>query len=106
TITLPDGSTLTPRSDAYVQTQICTNAAIPAIGYTALSSCSGGYTLLNARLQYATRDRNWTAAFGVENLTNKFYYLNKFDLTAFGEPTVEGQPGAPRQWYLTLRRNF
>jgi iron complex outermembrane receptor protein len=106
TITLPDGSTLTPRYDVYIQTQICTGAAVPAIGYTGLSSCSGGYTLHNARLQYSTKEQHWTAAFGVENLTNKFYYLNKFDLTAFGEPTVEGQPGAPREWYLTLRRNF
>ena len=28
------------------------------------------------------------------------------DLTAFGEPTVEGQPGKPRTWYLMVRRNF
>ncbi len=106
TINLPDGSTLTPRYDAYLQTQICTGAAVPAIGYTGLSSCSGGYTLHNARIQYATKDQHWTAAVGVENFTNKFYYLNKFDLTAFGEPTVEGQPGPPREWYLTVRRNF
>jgi iron complex outermembrane recepter protein len=106
TLTLPDGSTLSPRYDAYVQTQICSGAAIPAIGYTGLSSCTGGYTLHNVRLQYSTRSRTWTAAVGIENLTNHFYYLNKFDLTAFGEPTIEGQPGQPREWYLTLRRNF
>jgi iron complex outermembrane receptor protein len=106
TLTLPDGSTISPRYDAYVQTRICSGAAIPAIGYTGLSSCSGGYTLHNVRLQYSTRSRAWTAAVGIENLTNHFYYLNKFDLTAFGEPTIEGQPGQPREWYLTLRRNF
>jgi len=99
TFTLPDGSTLTPRYDAFVQTQICTGAG-------GLSSCSGGYTLHNARLQYATKENTWLVAFGVENLTNHFYYLNKFDLTVFGEPTVEGQPGPPREWYLTARRNF
>ena len=99
TFTLPDGSTLTPRYDAYVQTQICTGAG-------GLTSCSGGYTLHNARLQYATKENTWTVAFGVDNLTNHFYYLNKFDLTVFGEPTVEGQPGPPREWYLTARRNF
>jgi iron complex outermembrane receptor protein len=106
TLTLPDGSTLSPRYDAFVQTQICSGAAIAAIGYTGLSSCSGGYTLHNVRLQYTTRSRTWSAAVGIENLTNHFYYLNKFDLTAFGEPTIEGQPGQPREWYLTLRRNF
>jgi iron complex outermembrane recepter protein len=103
---LPDGSTITPRYDAFVQTQICTGAANPAAGYTGLASCSGGYTLHNIRLQYATKENSWTVAVGIENLTNHFYYLNKFDLTAFGEPTVEGQPGPPREWYLTARRNF
>jgi iron complex outermembrane receptor protein len=106
TFTLPDGSTLVPRYDVFVQTKICTGAAIPAIGYTGLTSCSGGYTLHNVRLQYTTHDHTWMAAVGIENLTNHFYYLNKFDLTGFGEPTVEGQPGPPREWYLTVRRNF
>jgi iron complex outermembrane recepter protein len=104
TYTFPNGSTLSPRYDVYVQTQICTSTATPV--YTALSSCSGGYTLHNLRLQYNTPETTWTAAVGVENLANHLYYLNKFDLTAFGEPTVEGQPGQPRTWYLTLRRNF
>jgi iron complex outermembrane receptor protein len=104
--TLPDGSTLTPRYDMFVQSQICTGAAIPAIAYTGITSCSGGFTLHNIRLEYGDKDGKWTAAVGVENFTNKFYYLNKFDLTAFGEPTIEGQPGPPREWYLTLRRNF
>jgi iron complex outermembrane receptor protein len=106
TFTLPDGSTIAPRYDAYLQTQICTRSAIPVIGYTALSSCVGGYTLHNARIQYATPERTWTAAFGVNNLTNHLYYLNSFDLVAFGEPTIEGQPGPPRMWYLTVSRNF
>ncbi|MBV8804577.1 MAG: TonB-dependent receptor, partial [Sinobacteraceae bacterium] len=69
TFTLPDGSTLVPRYDAYLQTQICTRSAIPAAGYTGLSSCVGGYTLHNARIQYATPEHTWTAAFGVSNLT-------------------------------------
>jgi iron complex outermembrane recepter protein len=96
--TLPNGSTLTPRYDVFVQTQICSG--------TGIASCTGGYTLHNLRLEYATQERTWTAAVGVQNLADHFYYLNKFDLTAFGEPTIEGQPGEPRTWYLTLRRNF
>ena len=106
TFTLPDGSTIAPRWDAYLQTQICTGGAVPAIGYTALSSCTGGYTLHNARIQYNSKERNWIAAFGVNNVTNHLYYLNVFDVTAFGEPTVEGQPGPPRMWYFSLTRNF
>jgi iron complex outermembrane recepter protein len=106
TYTFPNGSTVAPRYDVFMTTQICTGAAIPAIGYSGLTSCSGGYTLHNVRLQYNSPDTTWSAAVGIQNLTNHLYYLNKFDLTGFGEPTVEGQPGQPRTWYLTLRRNF
>jgi hypothetical protein len=39
-------------------------------------------------------------------VTDKQYFLNKFDLTAFGQPHTEGQPGRPREWYLSFTRNF
>jgi iron complex outermembrane receptor protein len=93
------GSTLTPRLDLYSQSQICT-------GVTSLASCSGGYQLLNARFEWASPERSWTAAIGANNLTNEDYFYNKFDLSAFGQPTTEGQPGAPREWYVTFTRNF
>ncbi len=100
TANLRNGATVSPRLDAYIQTRIC------SFNSTVNTGCTAGYTLLNGRLEYATSERTWVAAFGAENLTNKVYFLNVFDLTAFGEPTVEGQPGKPRTWYLTLRRNF
>jgi iron complex outermembrane recepter protein len=93
------GSTLTPRMDLYSQSQICT-------GVTSLRSCSDGYQLLNARLEWGSPERTWTAAVGANNLTNEDYFYNKFDLAAFGQPTTEGQPGAPREWYVTFTRNF
>jgi iron complex outermembrane receptor protein len=100
TVNLPNGATITPRYDAYLQTQICSFQS------TVNGGCTAGYTLMNGRLEYASSERSWVAAFGVENLTNKVYFLNVFDLTGFGEPTVEGQPGKPRTWYLMVRRNF
>jgi iron complex outermembrane receptor protein len=106
TIELPNGGTVAPRYDAYMNTQICGGVPNKVSGYTALSSCAGGFVLQNVRLEYADKDRTWTAAVGINNFTNKFYWQNIFDLTAFGEPTVEGQPSAPRMWYLTVRRNF
>jgi hypothetical protein len=41
----------------------------------------------------------------VTNLTDHFYYINK----VFGAaPTniTEGQPGTPREWLVTVERNF
>ncbi len=100
TLNLPNGATVTPRYDAYLQTRIC------SFNSTVNEGCTAGYTLMNGRLEYANSERAWVAAFGVENLTNKVYFLNVFDLSAFGEPTVEGQPGKPRTWYVMVRRNF
>jgi iron complex outermembrane recepter protein len=106
TLELPDGSTLAPRWDAYMNTRICEFAPNAVSGYTAQTSCAGGFVLHNIRLEYANKDRLWVAAAGINNVTNKFYWQDIFDLTAFGEPTIEGQPNAPRMWYLTVRRNF
>ena len=102
---LPNGGAISPRVDAFMTTRICSGAA-NSVGYTGLTSCAGGYTLLNARLEYAAMDRKWTTAVGVDNLADKQYWLNIFDLTAFGEPTIEGQPGAPREWFFTMTRKF
>ena len=96
---MANGSTVTPRFDIIGQTDICTNS-------NTATSCSDGYELLNMRVEWASPDRDWTAAVGVTNLTDETYFLNKFDLQAFGQPTLEGQPGHPQEWYLTVRRNF
>ena len=94
-----DGATVTPRVDVYGQSKICSST-------TNTNGCEPAYELVNARIEYATANRTWTAAFGVTNLANKKYNLNRFDLTAFGQPTTEGQPAHPREWYVTVRRNF
>ncbi|MEP7242462.1 MAG: TonB-dependent receptor [Gammaproteobacteria bacterium] len=96
---LANGATLTPRWDAFLQTQICSSV-------TTLTSCTAGYTLHNVRLEYANADRDWTVSGGLQNVTDKEYLLNIFDLTPFGEPTIEGQPGKPRTWFFSVTRNF
>ena len=95
---LASGSTVTPRLDLYGQSRICTASTA--------ASCAGGYGLLNARVEWANPGRTWTVAAGATNVTDKQYYLNKFDLTGFGQPHTEGQPGRPREWYLSFTRNF
>jgi iron complex outermembrane recepter protein len=104
------GSSITPRIDYYGQSQICTglrtNLTPTTIDTTVDEACSKAYNLLNARIEWASAENTWKFALGATNLTNEEYYLNKFDLTAFGQPTVEGQPGAPREWYVQFTRNF
>jgi outer membrane receptor protein involved in Fe transport len=64
-----------------------------------------GRTLMNGRITWKSSSQDWETVVGATNLTNKFYYINK----VFGAaPTniTEGQPGAPREWFVTLKRNF
>jgi iron complex outermembrane receptor protein len=63
-------------------------------------------TLLNARVTWSDPIPDWTVAFFVTNVTDKQYYINTFNLTAFGEGTIVGQPGMPREYGVTLERRF
>jgi iron complex outermembrane receptor protein len=93
------GAIITPRVDVYGQTEICS-------AFASQLSCSEGYELINVRLQWESPDSTWTIAAGGTNVSDEEYYLNRFDLTLFGQNTVEGQPGRPAEWYLTFGRNF
>ncbi len=63
-------------------------------------------TLLNARVTWSDPIPHWTMTFFVTNLGDKQYYINTFNLTAFGEGTIVGQPGMPREYGVTLERRF
>jgi iron complex outermembrane receptor protein len=90
--------TLTPRIDMAYQSSFFTNIDNnPA-------SLTPGYTIFNGRLAWDSSDRNWQVALAVTNMFDKFYYLNKFRGPAIG--SVTGQPGAPREVSISLRRKF
>ena len=64
-----------------------------------------GYNLVNARLTFDSAARNWSLSAAVTNLFDKFYYTGKAEnIGSFG--VVTGNPGRPREWSVTLRRNF
>jgi iron complex outermembrane receptor protein len=105
-----DHGSFTPRLDYYGQSLICsgirTNVTPTTTDTTEDQLCTQPYELLNARLEWASPEDSWRVAVGASNITDEKYYLNKFDLTAFGQPTLEGQPGAPREWYVQFTKNF
>jgi outer membrane receptor protein involved in Fe transport len=45
----------------------------------------------------------WSAAFEVKNLTDRLYYIVKFNA---GRGFIGGRVGEPRTWMLSLRRDF
>jgi iron complex outermembrane recepter protein len=94
-----NGGKLTPRGDIYGQSEIC-SSIVSAL------SCTAAYELINLRLQWTSPKGEWLAAAGGTNVANKKYFLNTFDLTPFGQNTVEGQPGRPAEWYVQFTRNF
>ena len=94
-----DGARLTPRVDVYGQSEICSSIVSQV-------ACAASHELVNIRLEWMSGDGDWTIAGGVTNLTDEEYMLNIFDLTPFGQNTVEGQPGRPQEWYLEFGRNF
>ena len=98
-ISLGGGASIAPRVDVYGQSEICSSV-------TSANSCVQGYELVNLRLQYVSADGHWTAAVGGANVTDEEYFYNIFDLTTFGQNTVEGQPAPPATWYFEVTRKF
>ena len=59
----------------------------------------------NARLSWTSPEDSWQASFEVNNLTDKLYYLSNGDQSTNAGSTVFS-PAMPRNWAITLRRNF
>jgi len=100
---LGDTGTLTPRLDWAYRSSIESNAINNVAGF--MQGHVDGLGLLNGRLTYRTPSRNWELALAVTNITDKFYYINKYDREA-GFNSVNGQPGRPREWMVSLKRKF
>ncbi|KAJ8135164.1 hypothetical protein OY671_011623, partial [Metschnikowia pulcherrima] len=62
-------------------------------------------TLVNARVAYATAEKDWESAVEVRNSTNKLYYSDIFDNRG-STNSIQGVPGEPRTWAVTLKRRF
>ena len=97
--TMGTAGSLIPRVDANYQSHFYTDIGNNPLGLV------GGRTLANARITWKSMPQNWETAVAVTNLTDHFYYINKVYGAA---PTnvTEGQPGAPREWLVTVKRNF
>ena len=96
---LGNAGTLTPRVDTSYQSKMYTNAV------NASTNRVDSYTVWNGRLTWKSNDENWQSSLEVLNLADKFYYVNKFDLSSIGG-AVGALPAPPRTWAVTVRRNF
>jgi iron complex outermembrane recepter protein len=96
--TLPNSSTLTPRVEAQYQAAFFTELSNNPLGKV------DSRTLVDARLTWKSPKGDWQTTAGVTNLTNKFYYISKVYSQA--PSLTQGQPGAPREWLVMVRREF
>ncbi len=62
--------------------------------------------LFNARITWDAPVGDWSVAFQVTNLADEEYFVNKFTLLPFALGTLEGQPAAPQQWAIIVRKTF
>ncbi len=96
---LGDLGSLTPRLDVNYQGDLYTNGA------NRPTNLIEAYTLANARVIWRSGDDDWQASLEVTNLTDEYYFLTRFDqYTLTG--VSDGQPGRPREFAITVRRNF
>jgi iron complex outermembrane receptor protein len=93
------GGSITPRLDAFFNGRIAYSSQNPVYD-------QGGRTVFNARITYRNNDHDYDVALGATNLFNKFYYYQKTIFRELGLPTNLGQPSAPREWYLSVKKRF
>jgi iron complex outermembrane receptor protein len=98
-LSLGDRGTLTPRIDVSYQGELFANA------FNASTNRIEAYKLANARLTWRTASKELETSLEVTNLTNKYYFLTRFDqFTTTG--VTDGQPGRPREFALTVKKKY
>jgi iron complex outermembrane receptor protein len=98
---------LTPRVDITHEDAFERNAnnVDAATGARDIFGHIAGRTLVNARLAYVPRGSEWEIAGEIRNVTNKLYYTDIFDNRG-STNSIQGSPGEPRTWAVTVKRNF
>jgi iron complex outermembrane receptor protein len=101
-IPLGAAGTLTPQVDWTYQSTIYTNSAVNT-AYNRVAS----YGIANVHLLYADAADRWEGSIALTNAFDKFYYLSKIDTSPVEQGGyVNGRPGAPRMWLLSVKRKF
>jgi len=65
-----------------------------------------GYTVANVSLSYTTEDRRWMARAFVDNVGDKEYLVQTFDLSGEVLGMTEQYYGRPQWWGVSLQYNF
>ena len=97
---LSGGGTFTPRLDAVYTDSVYASAV------NAPTNFIDSYEVFNARLTWRSASDEWEVAIEGTNLADKYYYVTLFDLWDNGAGYIHGQPSRPREYAMTVKRNF
>ncbi len=93
--------TFTPRLDWNWQSQQDFDTT-PHVGLPDPVFIIDAYSLWNAQLAYKSPDEDWTAILQVTNLADKWYHYQLLR----GSINDQTRVAPPREWKLTLRKDF
>ena len=91
--------TITPRLDWFWESKEIADTNRPQYDLPARS-------VFNARVTYSNEEHDFDVSVGATNLFNKHFYRNVQIFEGLGLPTNLGQPAAPREWYLNVKKRF
>jgi iron complex outermembrane recepter protein len=99
---VPIGSagSITGRIDGNFRSQIQASAV------NSPNSTLGGYTVYNAHLTWAPVTTKWQVIVQVLNLTDKRYWINKFDLAQTGGASIAADPSPPLEVDLEIKHTM
>lgn len=102
-VDLGDSGSITPRFD--VNHQDVTFTGYDGTGLNRLAQFLPAFTVANARLTWRNEDRDLSVALEVTNLFDTYYYYSVFDQRNNNGGRI-GAPARPREWALTVRKEF
>jgi iron complex outermembrane receptor protein len=109
---LAEGGTLTARLDARYQSKVYFlpyGATLDPVNHIAPNPTEGiqeGYTVVNGRVTWLPPSGEWEISVYGINLTDEVYFNGKLPLIGLGLGREQGNVAAPREFGLTVTRQF
>jgi iron complex outermembrane receptor protein len=97
-VQLGNGGSVTPRVDYSYRSKVYNDNTKTEL------IAQKGYAIVNSSIAYVTADRGLRVALGVTNLFDKQYLLSGAFNGAAG--VAEGTYARPREWYLSVKKEF
>jgi iron complex outermembrane receptor protein len=102
-VDLGSSGSITPRFDVNHQAETFTG--FDGTGVNRLAQFLPAFTMANARLTWRNEDEDLSIALEVTNLTDEYYFYSVFDQRNNNGGRI-GAPAQPREWALTVRKEF